>query len=168
MEVIASNLHRKVITLFPYLDDWLSRNQNGLTLLEHRQLIIQLIVNLGLIINQEKSDLIPSQKFIFIGMEFLTHLSIVRIPLDRIQTVLETISLFLPKITVIARSFLSPLGKLNAAADFVILGRLHLRPLRMSHLVQWRPHILLLHQQIKITHNIRYHLNWWNNHQIYL
>ena len=67
MTVIASHLHRKAVTLFPYLDDWLSRNQNSLTLLEHRHFIIQLIVNLALIINQEKSDLIPSQKFIFIA-----------------------------------------------------------------------------------------------------
>ena len=87
MKVIASHIHRKAITLIPYLDDWLSRNQNCLTLLEHRQFIIQLIVNLEIIINQEKSDLIPSQKFIFIGMEFLIHLNRVKIPQDRIQTV---------------------------------------------------------------------------------
>ena len=53
MKVIASHLHRKAITPFPYLHGWLSRNQNHLALLEHRQFIIQLIVNLGLIINQE-------------------------------------------------------------------------------------------------------------------
>ena len=38
----------------------------------------------------------------------------------------------------------------------------------MSLLAQWKPHILQLHHQIKITHNIQYHLNWWNNPQIYL
>ena len=73
MKVIASHLHKKAITLFPYLDNWLSRNQNCLALLEHRQFIIHLIVKLGLISNQEKSDLIPSQKYIFIRMEFLTQ-----------------------------------------------------------------------------------------------
>ena len=99
-------------------------------------------------------------------MEFLTYLNVVKIPQDRIQTLLETISLFLPKITVTARSFLSLLGKLSATA--VILGRLHLRPLQMLLLAQWRPHILPLHHQIKITYNIQYHLNWWNSHQIYL
>ena len=98
-------------------------------------------------------------------MEFLTHLNIieVKIPQDRIQALLKTISHFLPKITVTARLFLSLLG-----ADFVILGRPHFRPLQMSLLAQWKPHILQLHHQIKLTHNIRYHLNWWNNPQIYL
>ena len=77
-EIIACHLHRKVITLFPYLDGWLLRNQNHQHVLEHRKFIIQLIVNLGLIANQEKSDLILSHKFIFIGMEFLTHHNVVK------------------------------------------------------------------------------------------
>ena len=47
----------------PYLDDWLSRNQNCCLLLEHRHFIIHLITSLGLIINQENSELIPSQNF---------------------------------------------------------------------------------------------------------
>ena len=40
-----------------------------------------LINSLGLIINYEKSDLVPAQVFTFIGMEFLTHTNIVRVPL---------------------------------------------------------------------------------------
>ena len=51
MTAIASHLHTKAISLFPYLDDWLSRNQNRRLLLQHRQFIIHLISALGLIIN---------------------------------------------------------------------------------------------------------------------
>ena len=43
MTAIASHLHTKAISLFPYLDDWLSRNQNRRLLLQHRQFIIHLI-----------------------------------------------------------------------------------------------------------------------------
>ena len=35
MTVIATFLRRRVITLHPYLDDWLARNQNRRRLLEH-------------------------------------------------------------------------------------------------------------------------------------
>ena len=72
MTVIATFLRRRAITLHPYLDDWLARNQNRRRLLEHRQFILSLIISLGLIINYEKSDLVPAQVFTFIGMEFLT------------------------------------------------------------------------------------------------
>ena len=63
MEVIATFLRRRAITLHPYLDDWLARNQNRRRLLEHRQFILSLINSLGLIINNEKSDLVPAQVF---------------------------------------------------------------------------------------------------------
>ena len=78
MNVIVPFLRRRAITLHPYLDDWLARNQNRRRLLEHRQFILLLINSLGLIINYEKSDLVPAQVFTFIGMEFLTHINIVR------------------------------------------------------------------------------------------
>ena len=83
MEVIATFLRRRAITLHPYLDDWLARTQNRRRLLEHRQFILSLINSQGLIINYEKSDLVPAQVFTFIGMEFLTHTNIVRVPQSR-------------------------------------------------------------------------------------
>ena len=167
MTAIASHLHTKAISLFPYLDDWLSRNQNRRLLLQHRQFIIHLISALGLIINQDKSDLIPSQDFVFIGMEFHTLQNVVRVPKDRVPPLLQLINFFLQLKTVTARQFLSFLGKLNAAADYVELGRLHLGPLQMSLLAQWRPHKLPLSHPIKISHNICHHLTWWNNPHIY-
>ena len=168
MTVIATYLRRRAIILHPYLDNWLSRNQSRLILLEHRHFIIQLITSLGLIINQEKSDLIPTQMFTFIGMEFLTHMNIVRVPQARVQILLETVKKFSQKTYVSAREFLSLLGQLNAAADFVMLGRLHLRPLQMSLLAQWRPQTLPLQHQIKLTADVLHHLNWWKQHRLYL
>ena len=62
---------------------------------------------------------------------------------------------------VSAQTFLPLLSKLSAAADFVLLGRLHLRPLQMCLLSVWRSHILPLDHQITISSMIRFHLNWW-------
>ena len=123
MEVIATFLRRRAITLHPYLDDWLARNQNRRRLLEHRQFILALINSLGLIINYEKSDLVPAQVFTFIGMEFLTLTNIVRVPQSRQMKIFETVRMFSQKTSVSARDFLSLLGQLNAAADLVMLGK---------------------------------------------
>ena len=161
MEVIATFLRRRAITLHPYLDDWLARNQNHRRLLEHRQFILSLINSLGLIINYEKSDLVPAQVFTFIGMEFLTHTNIVRVPQSRQMKILETVRMFSQKTSVSARDFLSLLGQLNAAADLVMLGRLHLRPLQVSLRNQWRPQNLPYSHQIRMTSEILYHLKWW-------
>ena len=161
MKVIATFLRRRVITLHPYLDDWLSRNQNRRRLLEHRQFILSLITSQGLIINYEKSDLVPAQVFTFIGKEFLTHTNIVRVPQTRQMKILETVIMVSQKTSVSVRDFMSLLGQLNAAADFVMLGRLHLRPLQMSLHNQWQLQKLPLCHQIHITTEILQHLKYW-------
>ena len=167
MKVIPTFLRRRAITLHPYLDDWLSRNQNRRRLLEHRQFILSLITSLGLIINYEKSDLVPAQVFTFIGMEFLTHTNIVRVPQTRQMKILETVRMVSQKTSISARAFLSLLGQLNAAADFVMLGRLHLRPLQASLHNQWQPQKLPLCHQICMTTEILQHLKWWLQEDLY-
>ena len=58
-------------------------------------------------------------------------------------------------------SSFSTMGKLSAAADFVLLGRLHLQLLQMCLLSVWRPHILPLDHQVPINRMILFHLKWW-------
>ena len=167
MTVIATFLRRRAITLHPYLDDWLVRNQNRQRLLEHRHFILPLINSLGLIINYEKSDLVPAQVFTFIGMEFLTHTNIVRVPQIRQMKILETVRMFSHKTSVSARDFLSLLGQLNAAADLVMLGWLHLRPLQISLRNQWKPQNIPYSHQICMTTEILQHLKWWLQEDLY-
>ena len=167
MTVIATFLRRRAITLHPYLDDWLAQNQKHQKLLEHRQFILSLINSLGLIINYEKSDLVPAQVFMFIGLEFLTHINIVRVPQTRQMKILDSVRMFSQKTSVSARDFLSLLGQVNAAADFVMLGRLHLRPLQMSLHNQWKPQKFPLCHQIGMTTKILQHLKWWLQEDLY-
>ena len=124
---------------------------------------LQIIQNRGFIPNLKKSELIPVQNFTFIGMEFLTQQNLVRVPSNRVQTLILTIKSILPCKQVSARTFLSLLGKLGAAADFVSLGRLHLRPLQMCLLSAWKPNILPLDHPITINGMIWFHLQWWIN-----
>ena len=163
MVAIATYLRKRAIVLFPYLDDWLVRNQVHQEILRDRQFKIELIMSLGLIINEEKSDLVPSQNFVFIGMEFLTYKNIVRVPLDRVQGILDLLLWFKKQKQVSARVFLSLLGKLSAAAQFVVLGKLHLHPLQMALFAQWKPHVLPLEYPILLNAPIRKHLEWWDN-----
>ena len=75
--------------------------------------------------------------------------------------------MFSHKTSVSARDFLSLLGQLNAAADFVMLGRLHLRPLQISLHNQWRPQNLPYSHHIRMTSEIRQHLKWWLQEDLY-
>ena len=82
MNVIAAHLGLRAVSLFPYLDDWQIRDLIRSQLISHTKYTIQTVQNLGFIPNLKKSDLIPTQQFTFIGMEFLTQQKIVRVPAD--------------------------------------------------------------------------------------
>ena len=73
----------------------------------------------------------------------------------------------LQKTSISARDFLSLLGQLNAAADFVMRGRLHLRPLQMSLHNQWQPQKFPLCHQICMTTEILQHLKCWLQEDCY-
>ena len=163
MDVIAAFLRQRAISVFPYLDDWLIKNLIHNRLITQTKICIQTIQSLGFLPNLKKSDLFPAQKFTFIGMEFLTQQNLVRVPADRVQNLILTIKKIMSAKHVSARTFLSLLGKLSAAADLVLLGRLHLRPLQMCLLSVWKPHILPLDRPISINGMIRSHLQWWIN-----
>ena len=163
MDVIAAFLRQRAISVFPYLDDWLIKNLIHNRLITQTKICIQTIQSLGFLPNLKKSDLFPAQKFTFIGMEFLTQQNLVRVPVDRVQNLILTIKKIMSAKHVSARTFLSLLGKLSAAADLVLLGRLHLRPLQMCLLSVWKPHILPLDHPISINGMIRSHLQWWIN-----
>ena len=170
MDVIAAHLRHCTIPPFPYLDDWLTRDLICRRLMSHTIYCLQMVQILGFIPNLKKSNLNPdpAQQFTFIGMEFLTQQNTVRVPPDRMESLLLTIKQFLTQTQVLAQSFLSLLGKLSAAADIVVLGRLHLRTLQMCLLSLWRPHILPLDHQISITHIIRFHLKWWMDPNLFV
>ena len=159
MDVIAAFLCQRAISVFPYLDDWLIKNLIRNRLITQTNFCIQTIQSLGFLPNLKKSDLFPAQKFTFIGMEFLTQQNLVRVPADRVQNLILTIKKIMSAKHVSAQTFLSLLGKLNAAADLVLLGRLHLRPLQMCLLSVWKPRILPLEHPISINGMIRSHLN---------
>ena len=100
-------------------------------------------------------------------MEFLTHINIVRVPQSRQMKILETVRMFSQKTSASARDFLSLLGQLNAAADLVMLGRLHLWPLQISLRNQWKPQNLPYSHQIGMTTEILQHLKWWLQEDLY-
>ncbi len=78
MLVLAAAARVRGVPLFHYLDDWLLRHQSPDQLLSNLSIVWDLMHRLGLIPNLEKSDLIPSQDFCYVGMNFITNRNIVR------------------------------------------------------------------------------------------
>ena len=104
----------------------------------------------------------------YVGMRFLTHIGIVRVPEERVNKILVLLFRVLQVQFITAREFLSMLGSLNAAADLVQLGRLHMRPLQFHLLANWKPHRDSLVQPIPISHSCHVAIKWWMNPSIYV
>ena len=147
MDIIAAFLRQRAISVFPYLDDWLIKDLIRNQLISQTKFCIQTIQSLGFLPNLKKSDLLPSQKFTIIGMEFLTQQNLVRVQTDRVQNLVLTIKNFLSFKHVSAQTFLSLLGILRATADFVVaiyFALTHCRLNRFSHTLYWKSPILIL------------------------
>jgi hypothetical protein len=65
MDLLVSIIHS-------YLDDSLVKELNSDILLSHTQIVIDLILELDFLISWKKSEVIPSQDFVFLGEHFRT------------------------------------------------------------------------------------------------
>ena len=98
---------------------------------QHTQYVVNLLTKLGWMINQQKSDLVPSQQITFLGMYIDLEAGFLAPTQEKIDKILLW-SQFLHKSTVISvQQYLSLLGLLNNVSSLVKLGRLHLRPLQL-------------------------------------
>ena len=168
MEIVAGHIRSLGPNIHQYFDDWLVHRLSQESLLSDLSLAWEIITSLGLIPNPLKSDLVPSQDFVYVGMRFLTHIGIVRVPEERVNKILVLLFRVLQAQFITVLEFLSMLGSLNAAADLIQLGRLHMRPLQFHLLANWKPHRDSLVQSIPISHSCRVAIKWWMNPSIYV
>ncbi|CAM5140901.1 unnamed protein product [Natator depressus] len=67
MAVVAVFLCRCQVQVFPYLDDWLLKAESQTRVVQHISLVRDTFLRLGLILNEPKSILTPTQRIEFIG-----------------------------------------------------------------------------------------------------
>ena len=168
LEIVAGHIRSLGPNIHQYFDDWLVHPLWQESLLSNLSLAWEIITSLVLIPNPLKSNLVPSQDFVYVGMRILTHIGIVRVPEERVNKILVLLFQVLQVQFITAREFLSMLGSLNAAADLVQLGCLHMRPLQFHLLANWKPHRDSLVQPIPISHSCRVAIKWWMNPSIYV
>jgi hypothetical protein len=105
--VVAAHLRAQNIRLAAYLDDWFVVNQNKQMLIEDREKTLNLLINLGFIVNLEKSNLIQTQTITYIGAMFCLKDGIVRPTSERITKLLLGIeNILIKESQATARDFL--------------------------------------------------------------
>ena len=87
---VVQLLRLQGIKLHVYLDDWLIRDLSPLRARTHADLVLRVLQYLGWVINFSKFDLVPSQQFEFIGMQFDTCAYTVA-PLPKMRVKIQTV-----------------------------------------------------------------------------
>ena len=126
------------------------------------QAVVDLTQSLGWIINQEKSELKPTQVFSFVGYEYHLDSALVRPTHERWLKLQDLILRLKSKHVLTARCLMSLIGLLASMEKMVPEGRLHMRPFQFHLKEHWR-YPQSLENLLPWTEAIVAHLDWWQN-----
>ena len=143
-----------------HLDDWLIRSQSQEEGQVNTQAVVDLTQSLGWIINQEKSELKPTQVFSFVGYKYHLDSALVKPTQERWLILRDLILRLKSKHVLTARCLMSLIGLLASTEKMVPEGRLHMRPFQFHLKEHWRfPQSL--DSLLPWTETISAHLDWW-------
>ena len=154
-------LHLQQRDLFQYLDDWLGQAPTQDRAALEAAFLLNLCQHLGLLVNREKSDLVPSQIFTFLGAEFDLVLGIIRPSRANYATLVSLIQSFLASPSPSAHFWQRLLGSLCAQEKFVQYGRLRMRSAQWQLADHWNQLADPPEARIPITPLVRSDLHWW-------
>ena len=150
------------LRLHQYLDDWLIMSQSQEEAQVNTQAVVDLTQSLGWIINQEKSELTPTQVFSFVGYEYHLDSALVKPTQERWLKLQDLILRLQSKHVLTARCLMSLNGLLASMEKMVPEGRLHMRPFQFHLKGHWR-YPQSLDNLLPWTDVISAHLDWWQN-----
>ena len=146
--------------LHTYLDDMLIKAGNYQVCLTSTQGVEHLLLMLGWILNLEKSDKIPKQRFVFVGYGYNLRQGLVFVPPERVQKMTILVHDVINSQNITARTLMCVLGTLAAMEKLVHLGRLHMRPIQWHLKEHWNNSKHLDHS-VPVTTALRQALKWW-------
>ena len=150
----SAGLHWSGIRLRRYLDGWLIQASSREQVLLALDTVLQLCQSLGIVVNWEKSQLVPTQRMVYLGV-LLDSISFRASPAQkRVEKLLSIGDVFLSCEEQPVSSWLELLGVLSSMIQLVSGGRLRMQSLQLvlrhawdhcdqSVLVRWTPEILL-------------------------
>ena len=156
-----AHLHR--VKLHMYLDDWLLNPGTHQEALEQTSWLKSLCQKLGLVLNLEKSDLIPSQVSTYLGIELDTSVGLARPSHKRLTNWLSVAEGFTAQQSPPAVQWLQVLGHLVSLETLVPYGRIRIRPIQWQLRLQWSQSKEKSSKLIPLDLQSRLAILWWTN-----
>ena len=159
---ILAFLHSRSIRASMYIDDCISAVKTYSQALCVRDTIVNLLQEVGFVINFEKSSLIPSQQKVYLGFLIDTVLMKVFVTQEKLEALLHSLQSLLQCRTLTIQHLAQAIGKLVAAFPAFYQGPLHYRSLERLKTQQ-----LYIHgswnAQILLSQAATQEILWWIN-----
>ena len=136
---VSAWAHARGIRLLRYLDDWLVLSSSEKKAKESIRELLSLCRTLGIVINEKKLDLVPSQSAKYLGMTIDTGAGKVFPSLARVEKFLTVAERFCSMQSPPAQLWQVILGHLASLERLVPHGRLRMRSLQWHLQSQWSP-----------------------------
>ena len=130
MAPVSAFLHSSGIRLRCYLDDWLIQASSREQVLLALDAVLQLCSALGIVVNWEKSQLVPTQRMVYMGVLLDSVVFRASPALKRVEKFLSIGDTFLSCEQQPVSSWLELLGVLSSMIQLVPGGRLRMRSLQ--------------------------------------
>ena len=158
---VSAWAHARGIRLLRYLDDWLVLSSSEKKAKESIRELLSLCRTLGIVINEKKSDLVPSQSAKYLGMTIDTGASKVFPSLARVEKFLTVAERFCTMQSPPAQLWQVILGHLASLERLVPHGRLRMRSLQWHLKSQWSPESDPPSLPVALPEEARRDLSWW-------
>jgi mRNA-degrading endonuclease HigB of HigAB toxin-antitoxin module len=159
--VVLAHLRKLNIRLAGYLDDWLTVNKTKAMLLKDQSVILNLLYQLGFIVNKAKSQLVPVQALTYLGSFWDFQNGMVLPSAERLVN-LKNAVFSIQKGNCTARHFLILLGMIASCLELIPNARLFMRPIQLHLLKNWSPARMKLSVKIPLTPKLIQDLTWFS------
>ena len=160
---VLAYAHLHGVRLHMYLDDWLLNPDSRQEAQEQTSWLRSLCRRLGLVINLEKSELIPSQKAIYLGIELDSLAGLARPSDKRVTKWISIAEGFIAQRSPPAALWLQVLGHLVSLEKLVPYGRVRIRPLQWQLKQHWNQRLDHLYSPVPLDSQSRQSIQWWTN-----
>ena len=156
---LAKIVHLAGFQILLYLDDWLVIGRSREEVLRAKEFVMTLAQELGILINLEKSSLVPTQVINYLGMTIDTDRFWVSPTEKRTDSARQILERFLASEGQQAKAWQSLLGHLSSLEKFIPGSRLRMRPLQFFLNKTWdRESQSTL---IPVPPDLKIYLEWW-------
>jgi ribonuclease HI len=120
-----------------------------------------LMTNVGFMINEEKSVLIPTRKIQYLGNIIDSDEMIVQLPEERQNSIISGCKSLLKKPTATIREVAKIIGLIVASFSAVEYGKLHYRQLEINKIYALQKSYGNYDSLMEITNDMKTELHWW-------